>query len=129
MEGSISSPTIPSTQVGHRRSGWRIPNPGAHFAVMPPKLVEPCILAGSASQACERCGAPWRPIILRGPKAPEPADRHPNKQLAPWPLAGNASDGNIGFRASRLSGQEMVEWRATHPDQFLSTTKSESPGF
>lgn len=34
----------------NKRSVWTVntqPYPGAHFAVMPPKLVEPCILAGS----------------------------------------------------------------------------------
>ena len=36
-------------------------HPGAHFAVFPPKLIEPMILAGtSAKGACAKCGAPWR---------------------------------------------------------------------
>jgi len=30
-----------------------------HFAAMPEALIEPCILAGSAAQACETCGAAW----------------------------------------------------------------------
>jgi site-specific DNA-methyltransferase (cytosine-N4-specific) len=37
-------------ETRNRRSVWSIatqPYAGAHFAVMPPKLVEPCILAGS----------------------------------------------------------------------------------
>jgi len=37
-------------ETRNRRSVWTIttkPYKGAHFAVMPPKLVEPCILAGS----------------------------------------------------------------------------------
>lgn len=34
---------------------------GAHFAVWPPSLVEPMILAGtSAEGVCADCGAPWR---------------------------------------------------------------------
>jgi DNA modification methylase len=35
----------------NRRSVWTVatqPFPGAHFAVFPPKLIEPCVLAGSA---------------------------------------------------------------------------------
>jgi DNA modification methylase len=35
----------------NKRSVWEVataPFPGAHFAVFPPKLIEPCILAGSA---------------------------------------------------------------------------------
>jgi hypothetical protein len=35
------------------------PYSGAHFATFPPALIEPCILAGSASKACEHCGAAW----------------------------------------------------------------------
>jgi len=46
----------------NKRNVWTVasqPFPGAHFAVMPEKLVEPCILAGSSPQACEQCGAPY----------------------------------------------------------------------
>ena len=35
----------------NKRSVWTVatqPFPGAHFAVFPPKLIEPCVLAGSA---------------------------------------------------------------------------------
>ena len=46
----------------NRRSVWKVstkPYKGAHFATMPPDLVEPCILAGtSESGCCESCGAP-----------------------------------------------------------------------
>ena len=41
---------IPVANSRNRRSVWAIaptPFPGAHFAVMPEALVEPCILAGS----------------------------------------------------------------------------------
>ena len=41
----------PQTQAGrNKRSVWSVttqPFPGAHFATFPPKLIEPCILAGS----------------------------------------------------------------------------------
>lgn len=46
----------------NRRSVWTVstrPYSGAHFAVFPEELIEPCILAGSAEKACEHCGAPW----------------------------------------------------------------------
>lgn len=52
----------------NRRSVWTVatrPYSGAHFAVFPEQLIAPCILAGSASQACERCGAPWGRVIER----------------------------------------------------------------
>ena len=45
------------------RNVWSIPTesfPGAHFATMPQKLVEPCIRAGTSKRGvCAQCGAPW----------------------------------------------------------------------
>lgn len=49
----------------NKRSVWHInPHPyqEAHFATFPPKLVEPCILAGTSPQACEHCLAPWERV-------------------------------------------------------------------
>jgi DNA modification methylase len=47
----------------NKRDVWTIntkPYAKAHFAVWPPKLVEPMILAGtSAKGVCSACGAPW----------------------------------------------------------------------
>jgi len=41
-----------------------------HFAVMPPKLVEPCVLAGTSERGvCPTCGAPWVRVVERA-KAP-----------------------------------------------------------
>lgn len=35
-----------------------------HFAVMPEKLVEPCVLAGTSERGCcPKCGTPWARII------------------------------------------------------------------
>ncbi|WP_425155503.1 DNA-methyltransferase [Candidatus Palauibacter sp.] len=49
------------------RNVWPIathPFPGAHFATFPPKLVEPCIGAGSSVRGCCReCGAPWARML------------------------------------------------------------------
>lgn len=45
---------------------WRVASagyPGAHFATFPPKLVEPCVLAGtSAAGCCGRCGTPYNRV-------------------------------------------------------------------
>ena len=49
----------------NKRSVWTVttqPYPGAHFATFPPKLIEPCILAGSSNKSCEVCGAPWERV-------------------------------------------------------------------
>jgi hypothetical protein len=52
----------------NKRSVWTVATqafPGAHFATFPPKLIEPCILAGSSPKACGVCGAPWRRVVER----------------------------------------------------------------
>ena len=53
----------------NKRTVWEIvtaPYAGAHFATFPPKLVEPCILAGTSPRACEICGAPWKRMTVKG---------------------------------------------------------------
>ena len=54
----------------NKRSVWTIPTKPfkeAHFAVFPPDLIKPCILAGTSPRACEICGAPWERIVEREP--------------------------------------------------------------
>jgi DNA modification methylase len=55
----------------NRRTVWTIPtspNPLAHFATYPKKLVEPCILAGtSAAGACPHCGRAWERVVEKEP--------------------------------------------------------------
>jgi len=56
--------------VRNKRSVWTIPTKPfkeAHFAVFPPDLIEPCILAGTSPRACEICGAPWERVVEREP--------------------------------------------------------------
>src|SRR5690606_10187233 len=52
----------------NKRTVWSIPTKpfkGAHFAVFPPDLIEPCILAGSPEKACPHWGAPWGRVTER----------------------------------------------------------------
>jgi DNA modification methylase len=55
----------------NKRNVWTVatkPYSESHFAVFPPKLIEPCILAGSSPRACEQCGAPWERVTDREPE-------------------------------------------------------------
>ena len=50
----------------NKRSVWTVatqPYAGAHFATFPPKLIEPCVLAGAPERACGECGAPWVRVV------------------------------------------------------------------
>lgn len=52
----------PVKSMRNKRSVWTIttkPFSQAHFATYPPDLIEPCILAGSASRCCSDCGTAW----------------------------------------------------------------------
>jgi DNA modification methylase len=47
---AIKEPTVEGNALKRKRSVWEVttkPYKGAHFAVYPPELIEPCILAGS----------------------------------------------------------------------------------
>ncbi len=63
-----------NTTGRNKRSVWSIPTKsyhGAHFAVFPPDLVKPCILAGCPARTCSACGAPWVRVVERAATEPE----------------------------------------------------------
>ena len=69
----------------NKRSWWNInpkPYKGAHFAVWPPDLVRPMILAGSSEHgACSTCGAPWKRVVDRVPVVVDAVDSGNRKKL------------------------------------------------
>lgn len=83
----------------------------SHFAAFNTALPRQIILGWSPSGICTACGEGRRPTVLRGPQPPEP-DRPGATRLA----VGQAGNGTIGFRNSRLSGQEWNAFRAANPD-------------
>jgi DNA modification methylase len=67
----------------NRRSVWTVatqPYAGAHFATFPPKLIEPCVLAGCPERACGECGAPWERVVERTPMVVRPTEKRANWQ-------------------------------------------------
>ena len=73
----------------NRRSVWTIttkPYRGAHFAVMPADLVEPCVKAGTSERGCcPECGAPWGRVVERDRQPTRPGVE--SKVYAVPPLA------------------------------------------
>jgi len=104
------------------RSVWEIPTQPfseAHFATFPQALVERCVKAGTSERGCcPVCGAAWERVVESAGQPPEPEHRQPPKRLEPG-QAGNVGAGNMGFRATRLSGQEIARWKAENPDREL----------
>ncbi len=68
----------------NKRSVWNVathPFPEAHFATFPPKLIEPCILAGtSEGGCCAICGEPWRRAVEKE-FVPQPDIKNPKKLI------------------------------------------------
>jgi DNA modification methylase len=58
---------VGSGSTRNKRSVWTVttqPMPDAHFATFPPKLIEPCILAGTSEKGCcASCGSPWERVV------------------------------------------------------------------
>jgi DNA modification methylase len=62
---------MPTNPAGrNKRSVWTVatqPYSGAHFATFPPKLITPCIMAGTSERGCcSSCGAPWVRVVEKG---------------------------------------------------------------
>jgi DNA modification methylase len=85
-EGKAPFVNDPNPLGRNRRSVWTVatqPFPGAHFATFPPKLIEPCILAGTSERACGQCGAPWtRVTASSGLDAMAASDRPQQRRAA-----------------------------------------------
>jgi DNA modification methylase len=69
----------------NKRSVWTVPlqpYPGAHFATFPPKLIEPCILAGCPEHRCAQCRLP---VVLDSHHARTPETRTTDSDLRGMP--------------------------------------------
>ncbi len=62
-KGKVWCPYVPNACWVAKRNG-KIFITGNTF---PPKLIEPCILAGTSPRACEKCGTPWERVVEKNP--------------------------------------------------------------
>lgn len=101
----------------NKRSVWKValhPFKGAHFATFPPKLIEPCIFAGTSERGCcAQCGAPWKRIIETGftSHTSTPSTKYDSKstagRLAQLRNAARANGGEY------VHDKKTVGWSAT----------------
>lgn len=113
---AIREPSVDGITTRNCRSIWTIctqPFKSSHFAVWPPKLVEPMILAGTSKRGCcPHCGAPWKRIV-EAPEAPRVTD-----------VVGlNERDGGLtnqnGMDRTGLSHRAFDIWRKEHPKETV----------
>ncbi len=107
------------------RSVWHVatqPFPGAHFATFPPKLIEPCILAGSPPKCCGECGAPWERVrertgrMIQQQNGPDTVKAH---------IQANGAHGATSSLTTGYSPEyETTGWRSTcdHDDDTGTAT-------
>jgi DNA modification methylase len=74
------------TPTRNKRTVWSVatkPYEGAHFAVFPPDLIRPCILAGVPEKCCDKCGAPYERVIKRTGHKNKREPAHATDELRP----------------------------------------------
>jgi DNA modification methylase len=95
----------------NKRSVWTIatqPFPGAHFAVFPPTLIEPCILAGTSEKGCcSKCGAPMERQTETEYRRVE------NRFGSAHEAAGRNSRGKAGTAYNEPVSTRTTGWRPT----------------
>ena len=97
-------------QTGANLRDWWLVNTkpfrGAHFAVFPMDLIEPCIKAGTSERgACSECGAPWKRVVNVTTGGP---------QRATAKLEGEAKSKGAGYFGS--AGQAWQDWKDANPN-------------
>ena len=101
----------------NRRSVWTIatqPCKEAHFAVMPQKLVEPCILAGCPERCCSACGSSIQAVVER--------TRIPTRPGTDTKVTGDSKvDGNRD-PLRHVTSSKVVGWQSSCGCQSDSNT-------
>lgn len=73
---STASSTFGVEGTRIKRSVWEVnikPFKGLHFAPFPPKLITPCVLAGTSKKGCcDKCGTPFNRLVDKTRKATRP---------------------------------------------------------
>jgi site-specific DNA-methyltransferase (adenine-specific) len=101
------------TGTRNRRSVWTVttkPYSGAHFAVMPPDLVEPCILAGCPEQCCPVCGAGYERITAKQKRFESGSGRSGNAIEGKQDLAASETNSTPDIRMGPVVSVQTLGW-------------------
>ena len=99
----------------NRRSVWTVttkPYSGAHFATMPPDLVEPCIKAGTSEHGCcPACGKPWERLVAREKKFESGSGRSGNGIVGKQDLSAKATNSTPDIRLGPCVTSNTIGWQ------------------
>jgi DNA modification methylase len=110
----IEAPEFCKDGKANRRSVWTIttkPYSGAHFAVMPPDLVEPCILAGCPEQCCPACGAGYERITAREKRFESGSGRSGNAIEGKQDLSATETNSTPDIRMGPVVSVTTLGWQ------------------
>jgi DNA modification methylase len=97
----------------NRRSVWTVttkPYSGAHFAVMPADLVEPCIRAGCPEQCCSMCGAGYERITAKQKRFESGSGRSGNAIEGKQDLAASDTNSTPDIRMGPVVSVQTLGW-------------------
>jgi DNA modification methylase len=101
----------------NKRSVWTVataPFSGAHFATFPPKLIEPCILAGTSEQGCcSSCGAPWERVVEREVEFTSGSGKAGNVPKGKYEGTAQAESGDYDIRMGPSVHTKTLGWKPT----------------
>ena len=93
----------------NKRDVWSVAHgagySGEHYATYPPKLIEPCVLAGSPQRVCEVCGAPYRRVTERTSMVVTPSKKSGGY--------GSRTTSNICGTVQEMPSVTMLGWEPT----------------
>lgn len=128
----------------NKRTVWTVnsaPYKEAHFATYPPKLIEPCILAGTSARGeCPKCGKAWERVVERGAlvSTDGTSDDYKPTKATDDPKIKGRSDGWVpnhyiekttaGWRAQCDCGEEPVPQTVLDPFSGSGTTGAVATG-
>lgn len=105
----------------NKRSVWTVNTKGykgAHFAVYPEKLIEPCVLAGtSGGGCCSKCGAPFVRVVEHG-EVPCRTPREKNLNVIP----GRNKLSEMNSKEMKVIPKETVGWKESCTCEDSNTT-------
>ncbi len=97
--------------VSNKRSVWTVASQGyagAHFATFPPKLIEPCIKAGTSEKGCcAKCGAPWVRVVEVNRVETRPGNK------TKYGSVEEDIRGGDGMRKRRIRNDTTIGWKPT----------------
>jgi DNA modification methylase len=105
-----------SYATANKRSVWTVctrPYKEAHFATFPPKLIEPCIMAGCSSKVCAKCGAPWERVVESTKTFESGSGRSGNPINGKQDLTASSTNSTPDIRKGPVVHTRTIGWEPT----------------